>query len=134
MVWKSFPFQMVVLLAGLQAIPAELYEAATVDGAKAYQRLLHITMPLLKPIAMISVLLASINAFNYFTIPWILTRGGPAGATSVLPIYTYTIGFVGGDFGFAATMAVIMFIFILIVGSLYLWQYLRETEASGQTV
>jgi multiple sugar transport system permease protein len=91
-------------------------------------------MPLLKPIAMISVLLASINAFNYFTIPWILTRGGPAGATSVLPIYTYTIGFVGGDFGFAATMAVIMFIFILIVGSLYLWQYLRETEASGQTV
>lgn len=134
MVWKSFPFQMVVLLAGLQAIPAELYEAATVDGAKAYQRLLHITMPLLKPIAMISVMLASINAFNYFTIPWILTRGGPAGATNVLPIYTYTIGFVGGDFGFAATMAVIMFIFILIVGSLYLWQYLRETEASGQTV
>jgi multiple sugar transport system permease protein len=134
MVWKSFPFQMVVLLAGLQAIPGELYEAATVDGAVGRQRFWYITLPLLKPIAMISVLLASINAFNYFTIPWILTRGGPAGATNVLPIYTYTIGFVGGDFGFAATMAVIMFIFILIAGSLYLWQYLRETEASGQTV
>lgn len=134
MVWKSFPFQLVVLMAGLQAIPAELYEAATVDGAVAYQKLLHITMPLLKPIAMISVLLASINAFNFFTIPWILTRGGPAGATSVLPIYTYTLGFVGGDFGFAATMAVIMFLFILVVGSIYLWQYLREVDVSGQQV
>jgi multiple sugar transport system permease protein len=134
MVWKSFPFQLVVLMAGLQAIPAELYEAATVDGAVGYQKLQHITLPLLKPIAMISVLLASINAFNFFTIPWILTRGGPAGATSVLPIYTYTVGFVGGDFGFAATMAVIMFIFILLIGSIYLWQYLREVDASGQQV
>lgn len=132
MVWKSFPFQLVVLMAGLQSIPNELYEAATVDGAVARQRLLYITMPLLKPVAMISVLLASINAFNFFTIPWILTRGGPAGATSVLPIYTYTVGFVGGDFGFAATMAVIMFLFILAAGSLYLWQYLREVDSSGQ--
>jgi ABC-type sugar transport system permease subunit len=131
MIWKSFPFQLIVLLAGLQAIPGDLYEAAEVDGAVSYQKLRYITLPLIKPVAMISVLLGSINAFNFFTIPWILTRGGPGDATSVLPIYSYTVGFVGGDFGFAATMAVIMFIFILIVGSLYLWQYLREVDASG---
>lgn len=134
MIWKSFPFQIVVLLAGLQSIPGDIYEAAIVDGAIAYQRFWHITLPLIKPVAMISVLLAAINAFNFFTIPWILTRGGPAGATSVLPIYTYTVGFVGGDFGFAATMAVIMFLFILAAGSLYLWQYLREVDATGQQV
>jgi multiple sugar transport system permease protein len=131
MIWKSFPFQLIVLLAGLQAIPGDLYEAAEVDGAVSYQKFRYITLPLIKPVAMISILLAAINAFNFFTIPWILTRGGPGDATSVLPIYTYTVGFVGGDFGFAATMAVIMFIFILIIGSLYLWQYLREVDASG---
>jgi ABC-type sugar transport system permease subunit len=131
MIWKSFPFQLIVLMAGLQAIPGDLYEAAEVDGAVSYQKFRFITMPLIKPVAMISVLLAAINAFNFFTIPWILTRGGPGETTAVLPIYTYTIGFVGGDFGFAATMAVIMFIFILLAGSLYLWQYLREVDASG---
>lgn len=131
MIWKSFPFQLIVLLAGLQAIPADLYEAAEVDGAIAHQKFRFITLPLIKPVAMISVLLASINAFNFFTIPWILTRGGPGETTAVLPIYTYTVGFVGGDFGFAATMAVIMFIFILIIGSIYLWQYLREVDATG---
>lgn len=132
MVWKSFPFQLVILLAGLQSIPGELYEAAKVDGAVAHQRFRFLTLPLLKPVAMISVLLAAINAFNYFTIPWILTRGGPSGSTNVLPIYTYTVGFVGGDFGFAATMAVIMFVLILVAGSLYLWQYLREVDVTGQ--
>ncbi len=132
MIWKSFPFQLVILMAGLQAIPSDLYEAAEVDGAVGYQKFFSITMPLLKPVAMISVLLASINAFNFFTIPWILTRGGPAEATNVLPIYTYTIGFVGGDFGFAATMAVVMFLFIMVAGSLYLWQYLKEVDAGGR--
>ncbi len=131
MIWKSFPFQLIVLLAGLQAIPGDLYEAAEVDGAIAHQKFRYITLPLIKPVAMISVLLASINAFNFFTIPWILTRGGPGEATAVLPIYTYTIGFVGGDFGFAATMAVIMFIFILSAGSIYLWQYLKEVDSTG---
>jgi multiple sugar transport system permease protein len=131
MIWKSFPFQIIVLLAGLQAIPGDLYEAAEVDGAIAHQKFRYITLPLIKPVAMISVLLAAINAFNFFTIPWILTRGGPGETTAVLPIYTYTIGFVGGDFGFAATMAVIMFMFILLAGSVYLWQYLREVDATG---
>lgn len=89
MVWKSFPFQMVVLLAGLQSIPADLYEAAAVDGAGSWQRFRRITLPLLRPVAFISLLLAAINAFHYFPIPWLLTQGGPSNATNVIPIATY---------------------------------------------
>jgi ABC-type sugar transport system permease subunit len=129
MVWKSFPFQVVVLLAGLQAINQELYEAASVDGAGTVAKFWHITIALLKPIAMVAILLASINAFNYFTIPWILTRGGPAGATSVLPIATYNIGFIAGDYGYAAAGAVLMFWFILLMSVLYVYQYIQEVRS-----
>ncbi|MFN8523894.1 MAG: sugar ABC transporter permease [Chloroflexota bacterium] len=128
MVWKSFPFQLVVLLAGLQAIPREQYEAAEVDGANIFQRFFAITVPLIRPVAMIGILLAAVNAFHYFTIPWILTRGGPANATNVIPIATYSIAFVAGDFGYAAAAAVLLFIFILLMSSAYLWSYIREVN------
>jgi multiple sugar transport system permease protein len=128
MVWKSFPFQLVVLLAGLQAIPKEQYEAAEVDGANVFQRFLNITIPLIRPVAMVGILLASVNAFHYFTIPWILTRGGPANATNVIPIATYNIAFIAGDFGYAAAAAVLMFLFILATSALYIWQYVREVQ------
>jgi trehalose/maltose transport system permease protein len=131
MVWKSFPFQLVVLLAGLQAIPREQYEAAAVDGATPPQRFWNITVPLIRPVAMVAILLAAINAFHYFTIPWILTRGGPANATNVIPIATYNIAFIAGDFGYAAAAAVLMFIFILLMSGLYIWQYVREVQDLG---
>ncbi len=128
MVWKSFPFQLVVLLAGLQAIPREQYEAAAVDGANMLQRFWHVTLPLIRPVALVSVLLAAVNAFHYFTIPWLLTRGGPANATNVIPIATYNIAFIAGDFGYAAAAAVLLFLFILGLGGIYLWFYLREVR------
>ena len=128
MVWKSFPFQLVVLLAGLQAIPKEQYEAAAVDGANVFQRFWSITIPLIRPVAMVGILLAAVNAFHYFTIPWILTRGGPANATNVIPIATYNIAFIAGDFGYAAAAAVLLFLFILAISGLYIWQYVREIQ------
>ncbi|MCC7368685.1 MAG: sugar ABC transporter permease [Chloroflexi bacterium] len=131
MVWKSFPFQLVVLLAGLQSIPKEQYEAAAVDGANVFQRFWSITLPLVKPVAMVGVLLAAVNAFHYFTIPWILTRGGPANATNVIPIATYNIAFIAGDFGYAAAAAVLMFLFILLISGIYIWQYIREVQDVG---
>jgi multiple sugar transport system permease protein len=131
MVWKSFPFQLVVLLAGLQAIPKEQYEAAAVDGANAFRRFLSITVPLIRPVAMVGILLAAVNAFHYFTIPWILTRGGPANATNVIPIATYNIAFIAGDFGYAAAAAVLLFFFILAISALYIWQYVREVRDLG---
>jgi multiple sugar transport system permease protein len=131
MVWKSFPFQLVVLLAGLQAIPKEQYEAAAVDGANALRRFSSITVPLIRPVAMVGILLAAVNAFHYFTIPWILTRGGPANTTNVIPIATYNIAFIAGDFGYAAAAAVLLFLFILVMSGLYIWQYIREVRDFG---
>ncbi len=126
MIWKSFPFQLVVLLAGLQTIPGDLYEAAAVDGANARQRFRAITLPLLQPVAMVSILLAAINAFHYFPIPWILTRGGPSNATNVISIETYSQAFGAGNFGRGAAAAIVMFLFILAMSAVYIWAYLRE--------
>lgn len=128
MIWKSFPFQVVVLLAGLSAIDDGIERAAEVDGAAAWQRFWLVTFPLLRPISMVAVLLAAINAFQYFPIPWILTQGGPANATNVVPIAVYNTAFLGGDFGTAAAIATLMFLFVLVMGGGYLWQYVREVR------
>ncbi len=126
MVWKSFPFQLVVLLAGLQSIPHELYEAAAMDGAPVWRRFYAITLPLLRPVTMVSLLLATINAFQYFAIPWILTGGGPSNATNVIAIAIYNIAFASGDLGYGSAAAILMFLFILAVSGLYLRSYFRE--------
>ncbi|WP_433236093.1 carbohydrate ABC transporter permease [Actinomadura nitritigenes] len=126
MFWKSFPFQLIMLLAGLQAIPLDLYEAARVDGAGFLRQFWHITMPLLRPVAMISTLLAVINAFQYFPIPWVLTQGGPANATNVIPISSYNFAFQAGDVSLGATVAVIMFLVILVGALGYLWLYVKK--------
>jgi multiple sugar transport system permease protein len=131
MVWKSFPFQFVVLLAGLSAIDEEILRAAEVDGAGAWQRFWQITFPLLKPVSMVAILLAAINAFQYFPIPWLLTQGGPANATNVVPIAVYNTAFLGGDFGASAAMAMLMFLFIVVMGALYVRHYVREVEQHG---
>ncbi len=131
MIWKSFPFQFVVLLAGLSGIDNEILRAAEVDGATTWQRFWLVTFPLLRPISMIAVLLAAINAFQYFPIPWILTQGGPANATNVVPIAVYNTAFLAGDFGSAAAIATLMFLFILAMGAVYLWQYIREVQSIG---
>lgn len=131
MVWKSFPFQLVILLAGLSAIDNDILHAAEVDGATPAQRFRYVTFPLLRPVSMVAILLASINAFQYFPIPWILTHGGPANATNVVPIAVYNTAFLAGDFGQAAAMATLMFLVVLIMGALYLWQYVREVQSLG---
>ena len=98
MTWKSFPFQIVVLLAGLQAIPAISTRRqrwmAPMPGSACWA----ITLPLLRPVAMVSILLAAINAFHYFPIPWILTAGGPPSATNVISIETYSLAFADRQF------------------------------------
>jgi multiple sugar transport system permease protein len=131
MVWKSFPFQFVVLLAGLSSIDVEILRAAEVDGASGWQRFRQIVFPLLRPVSMVAVLLAAINAFQYFPIPWILTQGGPANATNVVPIAVYNTAFLVGDFGTAAAVATLMFGFVLVMGAAYVLQYMREVQQIG---
>src|SRR5688572_18561054 len=92
-VWRGFPFFGISFLAGMKAIPTELYEAAAVDGANALQRFRHVTLPGLKNIMIIVVLLSTIWTFNDFQIIYILTKGGPGGTTMVMPVFTYETAF-----------------------------------------
>ena len=98
-VWRGFPFFAITLLAGLQGISGELYEAAQVDGASLFAQFRHITLPGISTVMMIVTLLSTIWTFNDFMIIWVLTRGGPADATMVLSVLTYQTAFVGLELG-----------------------------------
>ena len=107
-IWRGFPFFGISFLAGLKAIPAELYEAAAVDGAGAVDRFVHVTLPGLKNIVIIVVLLSTIWTFNDFAIVYILTKGGPGGTTQVLPVFTYEMAFGAQRLGEAIAVALYM--------------------------
>jgi ABC-type sugar transport system permease subunit len=107
-IWRGFPFFGISFLAGMKAIPAELYEAASVDGANPLQRFLHVTLPSLRNIVIIVVLLSTIWTFNDFGIVYILTKGGPGGATMVLPVFTYEMAFGAQRLGDAIAVALYM--------------------------
>src|SRR5215467_6868667 len=107
-IWRGFPFFGISFLAGMKAVPAELYEAAAVDGATAVRRFRHVTLPGIRNIVIIVVLLSTIWTFNDFAIIYILTKGGPGGATQVLPVLTYEIAFGAQRLGEAIAVALYM--------------------------
>jgi multiple sugar transport system permease protein len=127
-VWRGFPFFGISFLAGMKAIPAEMYEAAAVDGASALQRFRHVTLPGIKNITIIVVLLSTIWTFNDFTIIYILTKGGPGGATQVLPVLTYEIAFGAQRLGEAIAVALYMLPAIAAV-IIVLARYMRRGRA-----
>src|SRR5262247_2472279 len=104
-IWRGFPFFGISFLAGLKAIPAEQYEAAAVDGANVVQRFRHVTLPSLRKIIIIVVLLSTIWTFNDFGIVYILTKGGPGGTTMVMPVLTYETAFGAQRLGEAIAVA-----------------------------
>jgi len=104
-VWRGFPFFGISFLAGMKAIPGELYEAAAVDGATALQRFLYVTLPGIKNITIIVMLLSTIWTFNDFGIVYILTKGGPGGSTMVMPVLTYETAFGAQRLGEAIAVA-----------------------------
>ena len=107
-IWRGFPFAMIVYWAALQAIPDDVYEAARVDGAGPLQEFLHITLPYLKHITLVLLILRTLWMFNYFDLLYLLTKGGPAGATQHLPILVYITSFGLFRFGEAAAIAGLM--------------------------
>jgi ABC-type sugar transport system permease subunit len=107
-IWRGFPFFGICFLAGMKAIPGELYEAAAVDGAGPLQRFWSVTLPGLRNILIIVTLLSTIWTFNDFQIVYILTKGGPGGATQVLPVFTYEIAFGAQRLGEAIAVALYM--------------------------
>jgi multiple sugar transport system permease protein len=106
--WRGLPFYGITLLAGLQTISPELYEAAAIDGASATQRFWHITLPVLKPVLIIVTMFSVIFTFSDFQLPYILTHGGPANATHLFATYAFDIGMSAGVLGMGAAVALAM--------------------------
>ncbi|MBA3868329.1 MAG: sugar ABC transporter permease [Anaerolineae bacterium] len=114
-IWKWYGFHMVIFLAALQTIPQEYYEAARVDGASRWAQFTAITLPQLRPVMVINITLALLGAFNVFDIPYIMTQGGPAGATNVLALYSYQQAFQFGKLGYGAAISYALLILVSIV-------------------
>src|SRR5579871_2022426 len=106
--WRGLPFYAITLLAGLQTISPELYEAATIDGASTFARFKYVTLPLLKPVIFIVTMFSVIFTFSDFQLVYVLTRGGPANATQVFATYAFDIAMNGGQFGQGAAIALTM--------------------------
>jgi raffinose/stachyose/melibiose transport system permease protein len=117
--WKYIGFGIVLLLAGLQGIPPELHEAAAIDGASAWQINRRITLPLLGPTIRILIFLSMIGSLQLFDIVWIMTLGGPAGASSTMATYLFDRGFKRYEFGYGSAVAVILFIICFVFALLY---------------
>ena len=119
-IWRGVPFFAIMLLAGLQAIPDELYEAARVDGASLTQRFWHVTLPLLRPIIVVATATRIIWTFNYADLIFVMTSGGPANATQITSTYTLLQAYSNLDFGYAATLSVVLLLIMLIFTIVYL--------------
>ena len=118
-VWKTTPFAALILLAGLQAIPAELDEAAEVDGAGRVARFLRVTLPLLRPALLVVILFRTIDAFRVFDLAFVMTEGGPADATDVLQYFGYRRAFSEGLMGSGAAVSTIVFAMSFAVSLFY---------------
>ncbi|WP_290869223.1 sugar ABC transporter permease [Hamadaea sp.] len=114
-VWKDVGFVAVILLAGLQAIPKDLLEAADLDGASAWRRLRSITLPLLSPSLFFVTVISLINGFQVFDQVWVMTGGGPGGASSVVVEQIVRYAFSYGRVGYASAMSIVLFAIILVV-------------------
>jgi multiple sugar transport system permease protein len=127
-VWKEFPFAMIMMLAGLQTVPDQLLRAAQVDGASAWQRFWHVTVPHLKGVSLVTVLLLLVTNFNSFTIPWIMTGGGPAGASEIWITHIYSLAFGRIRFGLASAYSVVLFVVMMTLGWIYVRALTRGDE------
>ncbi|MBI2939807.1 MAG: sugar ABC transporter permease [Chloroflexi bacterium] len=128
-IWRGFPFVFLVLLAGLQSLPQELSDAARIDGANGWKEFWYVTLPQLKPVILIAVILRTITVFNWFDLVWLLTGGGPQNATLVLPILVYNRAFVAFQVGRASVITAVMFVILAILTYFFLSQQRDEEHA-----
>jgi multiple sugar transport system permease protein len=127
--WKNVPFIAIILLAGLQVIPGEVYEAARMDGANAWQSFLRMTLPLLKPALAVALIFRTLQAFLVFDVIYIMTGGGPGVSTETLSFVNWQVFLVNTDFGYGGAISVMLVIMALIIAGIYV-RVLRP----GQTV
>ena len=117
-IWQMLGFYMIVLLAGLQNIPGNLYEAARIDGANAGRRFQRITLPMLKPSIFLCFVIGMLNSVTSFDLIYVMTGGGPGHATEILVTYIYKLGFVQTRFDYAAAVTIVFFILLLVIAGL----------------
>lgn len=126
-IWLGFPFMMMIALGGLQSIPDELYEAADLDGAGAWQKFRNVTMPLLKPVMVPAIILGVIWTFNNFNVVWLVSNGGePADTTHILVSWVYKAAFRYFRMGYAAAFSMIIFAMLFF----FSWRFIRRTGAT----
>jgi len=128
-VWKLFPFVSIMVLAGLQSIPKDLYEAARVDGATFWDETRYITLPQVRPVLMAVTLLLVIWALNHVTTIYAITKGGPANLTLITPIQIFRLGFESFQFNQAAALSVMFFLVAMVIVALYI----RFLASGGET-
>jgi len=129
LMWQGFPFFAIMILAGLQAIPKSLYEAAEVDGATIWQKFARITLPMLVPILFTSILLRIIWVANSMDVIYIMTGGGPGYATYTLPVYSFIRAYKALDFGYASTIAIFLTFLLIAIVAGYVIRVLRSQES-----
>ena len=127
-IFVTIPFVCFTALSGLQSIDSSLYEASIVDGANYWQKLFHITLPLVKPSLTVATVLNIIYVFNSFPIVWTITKGDPASRTDTLVTYLYKLAFYNGKQGEAAAVSVIGFLILLVCASCYMVSTLKKGE------
>ena len=129
-VWKTAPFAALIILAGLQTIAQEVYEAASIDGAARWQQFRHVTLPLIRPALLLALLFRTIDALRVFDLVFVMTQGGPADRTNVLQFYGYKKTFAEGMIGYGSTIAVTVFLISLVLALAYL-RTLRSASVEG---
>jgi len=127
----SIPFTVTILLGGLSSVPGDIYEAARIDGASAWQQFRKLTLPLMRPFINMAILLNVIYVFNSFPIIWVMTQGGPDNGTHILVTYLYELGFRLGRPGEAAAVSLIMLVMLFAFSMVYL--RMQPKSASGET-
>ena len=125
-IWKWYGFHMVIFVAGLQAIPEDLYESAMVDGASRWLQFWAISLPLLRPVMLINVTLSLMGAFNVFDIPFIMTGGGPANSTLVMALHVYIRGFKFYKFGYASALSIVLLVLVALVAAIQMRMMSKE--------
>ena len=128
----SIPFTVTVYLGGLSSLPHEIYEAAHIDGAGAFGRFVHLTLPMTRPFINIAFVLNLIYTFNTFSVIWILTQGDPANGTDILVTYLYKLAFRYGKLAEASAMSLVMLAVVLAITMIYERVAMREAKETGE--
>lgn len=128
-IWAGIPFNAILLFSGLQDVPPEQLEAASVDGANSWQRFMQVTVPSMRPIILIVLMLGVVYTLKVFDIVWVLTQGGPANESQLMSTWAYTQAFSSFQFGTGTAVANILLVFSLLVGVVYIWLSSGEAGA-----